>query len=298
MLTVADLIVLVYCIVDDLLMSHLGNRRLRRRGFAPGLRDSEVLTMEIVGEILGLDSDKEIYAYFVRHWAAWFPALKCRTTFVRQAANLWAIKLALQAVLAEALGAFDNDIHIVDGLPIPICTLTRASRSKCLQGDAAFGYCAAKDMHYFGLKAHLVIDSRGIIAGCAVTPANVDEREAAWESLDLAVSGTLLGDKGYISARFKEELTARGIDLRTPVRCNMKPVESSGETNALCRMRRLVETVGSQLCEQFNIQVMRARDAWHATSRIARKVLAHTVQVFINCKLGRALLPSEGLLVG
>jgi len=55
------------------------------------------MTMEIVGEFLGIDTDSDIFRYFRRHYGDWFPAL-CqvhRTTFVRQAANLWAIKQQL-----------------------------------------------------------------------------------------------------------------------------------------------------------------------------------------------------------
>lgn len=43
-------IVAVFCLIDDRLKKE---RRIRRRGPAPKLSDSEVLTMEIVGEFLG-----------------------------------------------------------------------------------------------------------------------------------------------------------------------------------------------------------------------------------------------------
>src|SRR5688572_11154550 len=67
--------------------------RLRRRGPPPTLHDSEVLTMELAGEFLGLDTDKGIYRHFRRHHRAEFPALARvhRTTFARQAAALWRV---------------------------------------------------------------------------------------------------------------------------------------------------------------------------------------------------------------
>jgi hypothetical protein len=64
-------IVSVFCLVDD----SLKGQRLRSRGPAPRLSDSEVLTIEIVGEFLGLDTDKGIYLFFRRHYREWFPAL-------------------------------------------------------------------------------------------------------------------------------------------------------------------------------------------------------------------------------
>jgi len=60
--------------------------------------------------------------------------------------------------------------------------------------------------------------------------------------------------------------------------------------------RRLVETVIGQLAMQFHFEKIRARDAWHLTSRIARKVLAHTLGIFMNRQIGRSDLQFEGLI--
>ena len=48
---------------------------LRKRGEKPSLSDSEVLTMEIVGEYLGHGSDKAIWSYFKEHWPHFFPKI-------------------------------------------------------------------------------------------------------------------------------------------------------------------------------------------------------------------------------
>jgi len=42
-------------------------------GFAPKLTDSEVITLGVVGEFLGLDTDVGLWKYFRRHWPSWFP---------------------------------------------------------------------------------------------------------------------------------------------------------------------------------------------------------------------------------
>jgi hypothetical protein len=62
------------------------------------------------------------------------------------------------------------------------------------------------------------------------------------------------------------------------------------------RWRKLVETVNSQLTERFNITRIRVRDFWHYQHRILRKVLAHTVLVFLNLRLRRPPLDFEGLV--
>ena len=79
---VTTLLITVYCLVDE----WLAGRRLRQRGPNPILADSEVLTIECVGEFLGIDTDKGLYDHFRRHYRDWFPALSRvhRTTFTRQ----------------------------------------------------------------------------------------------------------------------------------------------------------------------------------------------------------------------
>jgi len=94
-------IVAVFCLIDD----RLEGRGVRQRGPSPKLCDAEVLTIEIVGEFLGLDTDKSIRLFFERHYGGWFPTLGevHRTTFARQAANLWKVKERLwQELLADA----------------------------------------------------------------------------------------------------------------------------------------------------------------------------------------------------
>ncbi len=61
-------------------------------------------------------------------------------------------------------------------------------------------------------------------------------------------------------------------------------------------VRRLVETVINQLKERFSIAKVWARDTWHLTNRIARKVLSHTVAVVINHSIARKPIQFEGLV--
>lgn len=44
-----DFIIAVFCCVDDLWNQMTLGKKIRKGGFAPGLRDSEVITIELVG---------------------------------------------------------------------------------------------------------------------------------------------------------------------------------------------------------------------------------------------------------
>ena len=281
MFSTEDFIIAVFCCVDDLWNQITQGRTVRRRGFSPSLSDSEVITMEIVGEFLRIDTDKGIWNYFRGHWQTLFPQIKSRSTFVRQAANLWCYKQELQKLIAQQLGGFDDPIHLVDGLPIPLCHYQRAKNCRLFSGEAGFGYCAAKDEKYYGFRGHLVISLEGVITGFSLTPASGSEREAVWEITN-RISGLLIGDKGYLSSRLQQDLLQQSLNLQTPKRSNMVESRDRHSVRLLVKTRRLIETVIGQLTERFCFETVKARDLWHFTNRISRKLLAHTVALWLN----------------
>ena len=69
---------------------------LRRRGPKRRLSDSEVLTIEIAGKYLDIDTNRGFYAYFRWNCVEWFPALKeiHHTTSCHRAVAAHAMELA------------------------------------------------------------------------------------------------------------------------------------------------------------------------------------------------------------
>ena len=76
----------MFCLIND----WLKGKRIRQRGPQPKLADNKVLTIEIMGAFLGINTYKGIITFFRRYYSDWFPMLRevHRTTFVRQSANL------------------------------------------------------------------------------------------------------------------------------------------------------------------------------------------------------------------
>lgn len=292
-----DFIISVYCLVDDVLKKLLIDKKLRKRGFKPSLSDSEMIAMEIIAEFLSIDTDKGAWEYFCNHWKEWFPKIGSRANFAKHAANLWRMTQQVQKELAKKLGAFSDSLHLADGFPMPVCHFKRAYFSSVFAGEsAAYGYCASKEETYYGFKGNVIISSEGVITQLTATAANIDERESMWD-LIREISGMLIADKGLIGAAYKNELREfAGIDLQTAVRANMKETRSEEFVKWLKSTRRLVETVIGQLADRFNIEKVRARKIWYLTNRIARKILAHTVCVFINKQLGNPPLQFELLV--
>jgi len=278
-----DFIIHVFCWVEDY-FAKVVNKPLRQRGPAAKLSDSEVITLEVVGEFIGLHEDKAIWEYFTRHWSSWFPQLGSRKTFVKQAAHLWRVKETLQQLMAKELLAFEDDIHLFDGFPLPICHFRRAKFSKNFRGEATYGYCAAKAETYYGFKGHLVISLSGVATQFTVTEAHVDERDVLPELTDV-FNGLLIADKGLIRPELTELLRSKGIELQTPLRANMKDNRPHAFVKKIVSVRRLVETVIGQLTDRFEIERIRAKKLWHFLRRVTRKILSHTIAFAINKQL-------------
>lgn len=280
----------VYCLTDDF----LAGAKLRQRGPEPTLSDSEVITMEIAGEFLGIDTDTGLFRYFRRHHGALFPALQRvhRTTFARQAANLWAAK---RKFWEHLLGTVECApwLVVLDSLPVPVCRFARATFCQRLRDISAYGHDPVARQTFFGLRAHVRISWPGVISAFELTPANVADSAVAPEILEQA-HGWALGDRAYWSPPLREELATRALRLLAPFRS--KKHEKEPWPFWLLIKRRRIETVFGQLTERFHLARVRARDSWHLCSRMLRKVLSHTVAVLLCQCAGLAPLHFDALL--
>ncbi|MFN8662125.1 MAG: hypothetical protein U0075_09560 [Thermomicrobiales bacterium] len=279
-----DLMVGVYCLIDETLAGITNGRRLRQRGPDPLLSDAAVLTMEVIGEFLGLDQDAAIFAHFRRHYAAWFPPLRCihRTTFTRHAANLWAIKAQIWTQVVTAVSR-DPEVALIDSFPMPVCRFARARRCRLFDGEAAFGHDAGARQTFYGVRyqpAGVAGRQRGGCPGSGQCvrarsrrgPGRAHHRLPDWGSQRL-------------SPLLTDALAADGVCLLAPYRKASQDPDPS-RSHYLSHIRYRIETVFGQLVERSQIKRIRARDLWHLQSRFMRKVLSHTVAILLNHTLG------------
>jgi len=291
-----DFIITVYCLVCDYYQMVKSQHKLRRGGFPPALTDEEVITIEICGEYFKLNSDCDIFEYFRAHYQADFPQLKDRTLFVRQAASLWQVKTAIQRLLVIRSGQADDPVQAIDTLPLPVCGYTRAPRDRCFKPDADYGYCAAKQLAYYGFKLGLRITRSGMITAYPLFPVRPHDIQFPDELVE-GYSGLVPADKGFIDA-FRHALLSerQGVTIITPARKNMTETVSFHTRQVCQRWRKRIETGGSQLVQRFGVDRIRVRDLWHYQHRLIRKILAHTIGVFLNLQMARNPLDLDGLL--
>jgi hypothetical protein len=173
-----------------------------------------------------LAQDGALFADFRRHNAHWFPALRTlhRTTFVRQAANLWRLKERLwQLVLARV--PHDPHFAIAGSFPLPVCQFARAYRCRRVRGEAAFGKDTLVRQTCYGQHVHVRLEWPGVI------------------------------------------LIRAGAQYAS-------------------RVRYRIDTVFGQLVDRSTVRRVWARDLWHLSSRLLRKVLMHTLVILLNVELG------------
>ena len=284
----------VFCLTDDWLSSQ---KPIRKRGPAPKLSDSEVITMEIVAEFLGIDKEKAIHSYFRRHYPHYFPKMRevSRTTFTRQAANLWKVKENFwQHLLAEELllsGELEEPLMVIDSFPMAICKRSRSYRCKVMRELSERG----RDTNlgkFLGMRAHVVICWPGIVLRASVCGADVHDVHLAEELLEGMGRGWVLADRNYWSPLVREQLSELEEGPMLMARFKLKN-ETEKEKGLvwprwLSAKRQKIESVFSQLVSRFNMKVVRARDTWHFCSRFMRKVLSHTMAVLFCRREGIA----------
>ncbi|SRR5579875_170970 len=292
-----DFIITCFCWIDDALPSVTKGKKVRQTGPQPTMSDSEVITIEIVGSYLGLSQDQELFEYFGRHSSHFFPALLSihRSTFVRQAANLWAIKERLWMLLRDTLIRQDELVGIIDSMPLPVCRFARAPWCARFRGLACYGKDHADRQTFYGFRLHLRLGWPGVITHVFLAPANEADGEIAPVLLE-GTQGLVLGDRNYWLPDMQASLRKTGILLQAPFRKAHSPLAPAYQSAVLGQVRYRIDTVFGQLTDRCRLKRMWARDLWHLRNRIMRVILMHTWCVWLNQQLEAPCLQLDHLV--
>ena len=163
--------------------------------------------------------------------------------------------------------------------------MSRSNRSTICKEDIVssptHGYCASQNMGFYGYKLHSVCSSAGVFKSFDLTPANVHDIHYLNDVKEQLNNCFLIGDRGYISHSIQLDLfQTREIKLEVPMRNNQFNFKRMHWT--LSRARKRIETLFSQLCDQFMIRRNYAKTFEGFKSRIMSKMTALTVIQFIN----------------
>lgn len=281
-----DFCLWTYVMIDDI-WQQIG-WMFKRPGPQPVCSDSELITMAIVGECRKWDQETELLNNWRDHQDL-FPNIPSQSRFNRRRRNLMqAFNLIRQVVLGYLDLAQDRQT-VIDSLPIPVVQFHLVP---CSTGDwpahgATFGKVPAKKQTIFGFKLHLLVTLGGVILDFELAPANAGDLEVGYEMLLEHTDLEVIGDKAYISAPKAAELWQRNrIRMRTLPRRNQKVQLPPAVRKLYTSVRQIIETVNSQLAEQFNIETNHAHTFWGLCTRLYTKLAAHTLCIYLNRLLG------------
>ncbi len=246
----------------------------------PKMSDLELISLSLTAEYLGIDSENDL-----------FRKLPCsvKTRIERSVYNRGRKKLSkdlntIRLKLACCFNEFE-DCFIVDSMPLEVCKLARSSRSKiCKESDYVFpdkGYCASQDSKYYGYKLHAVCSVKGVFQSIDLSPASVHDIHYLKDIKTQMNNCTLIADKGYLSAEIQLNLFETcEIKLTTPMRKNQKNYKE--QPYIFRKSRKRIETLFSQLCDQFMIRRNYAKSFQGFKTRIISKITALTTVQYIN----------------
>ena len=247
----------------------------------PKLNNLELIAMNLTAEYMGINSECQLF----RDISSTYLSSKIeRSVYNKRKRMLFPYIEKLRKQISNKFNE-DEDVFIIDSMPLEICKNARASRSSiCKELDYALpdkGYCASQQMYYYGYKLHGICSLNGVFQSVEITPASVHDihmlKDLKWEYKRC----TMLGDMGYLSADYQLNLFETvNIKLETPMRKNQ--LNYKKQPYVFRKSRKRIETLFSQLCNQFRIRQNFAKSFIGFKTRILSKITALTLIQYLN----------------
>lgn len=156
-----------------------------------------------------------------------------------------------QAILDLVADEHPAETFLVDSCPFAVCHNQRAQRCRLYQdaGGAYWGYCAAKDEYFYGLRAHTIATKSGrpvevlLLCGCSHDLTGLKEMR-----LNLPEGSRLFADKIYTDYDYEDQLQKERqitfLPLRKP---NLKRQHAPELAKEIRYARKRIETSFSQI---------------------------------------------------
>ena len=245
------------------------------------MSDLEVVALSLTAEFMSIDSENSLFKQLNQ---AEIPNLIERSQFNKRRRKLFLFSEEIRTKLAKEFLEFE-DYFIVDSMPLEICKFSRHSRIKICKEEfesaPSKGFCASQNNWYFGYKLHGVCSVSGIFHSLDITKAEVHDVHFLKNIKQQMSDCVLLGDRGYLSESIQLDLfqTVK-VRFETPKRSNQKDYKQ--QPYIFRKSRKRIETLFSQLCDQFMIRRNYAKSFEGFKTRILAKITSLTLVQYIN----------------
>ena len=255
-----------------------------KHGIAPQFSDLEVISLSLTAEYMSLDSENWLFNKINSDYERDFPHIIERSRFNRRKRQLFFVLEKVRQSLATHFLEFE-EYFIIDSMPLEICKVARERRAKiCKESFETApdkGFCASQNFYFYGYKLQGICSANGIFHSVELTKASVHDTTFLKESNTQLADCVILGDKGYLSSSLQLDLfQTANIRLETPMRANQ--LNYKKQDWVFRKTRKRIETLFSQLCDQFMIRRNYAKTFEGFKTRILSKITALTLIQFIN----------------
>lgn len=268
----------LYCFVDDFCRAFtpewnklLLEGGLRKRQRASRLTLSEQMTILLLFQQSHYRDFKHFYLQEIcQRLSTAFPHHVSYTRFV----SLTPSMLMPLCAFLQSIQATSEGIAFIDSTSIAVCHYKRIKSHKVFKNIAQLGKTTKG--WFYGFKLHLIINHKGELCACKITPANTDDRQPV-NDLTQELLGKLFADKGYIDQKLFNQLLARGLQLVTGIRKNMKNRFMPLFDKLMLRKRSLIESANNQLKSVFHLEHSRHRSPRNGLTNMLCAVIAYAL---------------------
>lgn len=272
-----EAVTVLFCLIDD--VYRLLNPRARGYESIKRLSDSEVITLALIQQLRGVQSERSFLRDTERFCSHLFPGVvglhpSSLNRRVRKLRRF--LEPPRRAVLGELVG--EPETLIVDSTLLSVLHPRQVAQSEGFEGAewAKWGSFAV-----YGVKLHLLCSTNRVPLSYELTAANVADVLLVRELLVGAglgegeVARRLLGDMAYRSGELREELAEAGVLLATE-KAHRRP-----------QVRQQVEVCFAALKRVFGLGETLAKTLVGLATRVAAKLCAYTYGLHVNRLLGR-----------
>ncbi len=270
-----EALTVLFCLIDDAyaLLNPNGERyeRLKR------LSDSEVITLALLQQLRGVESERSFLRDAERFFSHLFPGVvglhpSSLHRGVRKLRRF--LEPLRREIVPELVG--DPETLLIDSTLLAALHPRQVAQGSGFPGAA---WVRWGSFSVYGVKLHMLCATNGVPISYELTPANVAEVRLTEELLGEANLGDdlareLLGDLAYRSEASGRALAECGISLVT------EGADQRGR-------RQRIEISLSSLKRVFGLGETLATTLVGLATRIAAKVAAYTYGFFVNRLLGR-----------
>ena len=128
--TFEDFILIIFVIIDDLYQQYAPISISHRKHVKDAkLSDSEIITISVCGELIGIDSENAWFSFVKKNYKHLFPKIGSRSRFNRTRRALLPTTELLCEKLLSVFSMPYSQYFIVDSFPLPVCKFGRARYS-------------------------------------------------------------------------------------------------------------------------------------------------------------------------